>query len=238
MDYKQKGVTLYYQIQEYITSKVKSGEWKPQDKIPSEAEFSQMFNVSRFTVRQAISELTAEGMLVKKQGIGTFVSSPGKSGNYTSFSFWDQFGNQHIFKKFSVISSSHFIASCLEIPVGTPVAELYRIRCNENGTPIAIMKSYFSADYFPSLQNANLESRLYDLLKDQCGLTIHHIKSDIEPIIPTMEEAKYLEMPSATDPTLLLCWTCYDFSNKPIILTKHILSRDFCKLSITESYSY
>ncbi len=240
MDYRQKGISLYFQIEEFIANKIQSGEWKPGDKILTEFEMSEKFRVSRSTVRQAILDLVNEGMLVKRQGLGTFVSEAPKRGDYFDLAFWNEFGEKHILKHFSVVKAHHSVSSPLGIHVGAPVTELYRIRCTTDLVPMAVMKSYFSADLFPILKNSNetFEGLLYPMLREKCGLFIHHIKSEIEPVIPTEEERKYLKMDSLNLPTILLTWTCYDAENTPIILTKHILSRDRCKLSVMHNYTY
>ena len=55
---------------------IEGGEWKPGDKIPSENELCDKFEVSRMTIRQAINNLVEQGYLYRKRGIGTFVQLP------------------------------------------------------------------------------------------------------------------------------------------------------------------
>ena len=63
----------YQKLKEYLTDKIRSQEWMTGDKICSENELAEQFSISRHTVRQAISELAADGWLYKVQGKGTFV---------------------------------------------------------------------------------------------------------------------------------------------------------------------
>ena len=67
---------IYYQIQEWVKQLIEDGEWKPGDKIPSENELCDKFEVSRMTIRQAINNLVEQGYLYRKRGIGTFVQLP------------------------------------------------------------------------------------------------------------------------------------------------------------------
>lgn len=69
-------VPLYQQIKEDIKAAIESGRYKPKEQIPTEPELSAEYQVSRITVRRAVAELCAEGYLVKRQGRGTFVSTP------------------------------------------------------------------------------------------------------------------------------------------------------------------
>lgn len=71
--YKQKGVSLYYHIEKYIRQKIESGEWPLGAKLPTEAELAEFFNVSRTTIRQSVNGMVEAGLLVRRQGSGTYV---------------------------------------------------------------------------------------------------------------------------------------------------------------------
>lgn len=66
---------LYRQIKVLITQSLQAGDWKPGDLIPSEVELASRFKVSQGTVRKAIDELSAENLVVRRQGKGTFVAT-------------------------------------------------------------------------------------------------------------------------------------------------------------------
>lgn len=73
---------LYQQLMDDIKLDISNQKYRHGDKIPSETELAEIYNVSRITVRRAVSELCDEGYLAKHQGKGTFVThrrSPGKS---------------------------------------------------------------------------------------------------------------------------------------------------------------
>ena len=67
------GAPLYQQIYDDLKAAIKNGTYRQGDKIPSEAELSQSYEVSRITVRRAVEDLCFDGYLIKKQGRGTFV---------------------------------------------------------------------------------------------------------------------------------------------------------------------
>src|SRR4030042_6647324 len=69
-------IPLYYQLKLRIESQINSGAWKPGDRVPSESVLEEQFQVSRTTVRQALSELVNQGLLTRIQGKGTFVAQP------------------------------------------------------------------------------------------------------------------------------------------------------------------
>src|SRR5829696_7901770 len=63
----------YNQVAEHLRQRIYSGDLRPGDKLPSEAGLIQLFRVSRVTARGAIKDLQAEGLIVTKQGKGSFV---------------------------------------------------------------------------------------------------------------------------------------------------------------------
>lgn len=67
---------LHYQLKQHLLEKIESGEWKSNDLIPSEQELQNSFGLSRITVRQALSDLVYEGLLIRERGRGTFVAPP------------------------------------------------------------------------------------------------------------------------------------------------------------------
>ena len=71
---KDSSVALYQQLINEIKESIQAGELKPGDRLMTEGEFSKEYDVSRITVRKAIEVLVEEGILIKKQGIGTFVA--------------------------------------------------------------------------------------------------------------------------------------------------------------------
>ena len=65
---------LYYQLMDIIIKKINNGELKEHDKLPSERELCEQYNVSRTTVRQTMQELEKENLIYKQHGKGSFVS--------------------------------------------------------------------------------------------------------------------------------------------------------------------
>ena len=70
---KNSLVPIYEQVMDYIKKKIEKGEWKKGDKISTEKDLMELFDVSRGTIKKAISLLVEEKVLTQKQGKGTFV---------------------------------------------------------------------------------------------------------------------------------------------------------------------
>ncbi len=60
---KSHPLPIYYQLKELLREKIVAGEWQPGEMIPSERELSERYGISRMTARQALKELTTEGLL-------------------------------------------------------------------------------------------------------------------------------------------------------------------------------
>jgi GntR family histidine utilization transcriptional repressor len=66
----------YLEIKNFILSRIHTGEWAEGDQVPSENELAREFKVARMTVNRALRELSAEQVLTRVQGAGTFVARP------------------------------------------------------------------------------------------------------------------------------------------------------------------
>lgn len=67
---------FYEKVKQAISHQIATGVWRAHDRIPSEAELVAQFGFSRMTINRALRELTDEGLLVRLQGVGTFVAEP------------------------------------------------------------------------------------------------------------------------------------------------------------------
>ncbi len=74
MEVQRRPLPMYEQIKQLVLERIRSGEWRPDDQIPSENEMVEKLGISRMTVNRALRELTSEGHLIRVQGVGTFVA--------------------------------------------------------------------------------------------------------------------------------------------------------------------
>ncbi|MGB4290161.1 MAG: GntR family transcriptional regulator [Dethiobacteria bacterium] len=73
---KNSVIPIYYQLAKQFSEKIRSGSILPDEALPTESEIAAYFGISRMTVRRAISELAAAGMIYTQRGKGTFVARP------------------------------------------------------------------------------------------------------------------------------------------------------------------
>lgn len=67
-------IPIYHQLKSLIRGRIESGHWRPGDRLPTEHELCERYGISRAPVRQALTELTKDGLLRRRAGQGTFVS--------------------------------------------------------------------------------------------------------------------------------------------------------------------
>lgn len=69
-------VAMYRQLGTQLRDAILRGDYKVDGKLPTETELIRRFGVSRITARQAVDALVREGLVVRRQGKGTFVTAP------------------------------------------------------------------------------------------------------------------------------------------------------------------
>ncbi|GAB3062361.1 hypothetical protein GCM10027286_27550 [Virgibacillus ainsalahensis] len=71
---KHSPIPIYYQLEEQIKNFIQSENLAPGDILPSEREMSEKYKINRMTVRQAINNLVAQGLVYRQKGRGTFIA--------------------------------------------------------------------------------------------------------------------------------------------------------------------
>lgn len=167
LDY-DSGTPLYKQLSSELNLKITSGAWPYNTKIPTETELGKMYSVSRQTVRLAIDDLKNRGLIIKRQGVGTFVSRPKIESEIASFRFYDVDENstrQH--KKiidFGVVKADSNVAEKLRIGVYSDVFRIERLFFNDD-IPTTLAISYIDAAKCLTLTREMVETNgLYNSL--------------------------------------------------------------------------
>lgn len=75
---------LYARLKRHVRSRVESGEWPPDHRVPSENELVKSLGVSRMTANRALRELATEGLVTRIRGKGSFVAARKRSSQFQS----------------------------------------------------------------------------------------------------------------------------------------------------------
>lgn len=191
---------LYLQIKEFLISKIKAGHYQPDQRLPSERELSEQFQVGRMTVRQALLELMHEGRTYTRMGKGTFVLAPKIDQQLRALTGFSQEVKSRGGKPSSqvldarVIQASPFLANCLHLVPGTDVILLSRLRL-EDSIPLAIEAAHLPYSLFPNLleHDFTVES-LYAVLKSDYGASLIQAEQTIEAGLASAHEIEVLSL--------------------------------------------
>jgi DNA-binding GntR family transcriptional regulator len=143
---------LYYQLKRVLLAKIDSGELKSGDIFPTEQQIQETYDVSRTTVRQALSELEDEGKITRHRGRGTFVAKPKVSHSADSYpNLADHMSEQGLTPGWQLISADWLIpdnevSKHLKLSSGQKVFCLERLRL-ENDEAIGHHLAYIAPDY-------------------------------------------------------------------------------------------
>jgi GntR family transcriptional regulator len=153
---EDENTPLYIQLAKNLRRHISDGGIDPGNALPSERDLSEMTGMSRVTIRKAIERLIEEGLLFRRQGLGTFVAPRIEAQGSTLSGFSDDAlrrgerpGVIWMFKNYA--SPTEDEAQALEIAQTTKVARLGRVRLL-GGEPLAIEHAVVPARFLPVLE--------------------------------------------------------------------------------------
>lgn len=228
---------IYVQLLDILESQINDKTLVPGDRLPSENEFCSAYHISRTTIRQTFRELEKQGLIVRKQGRGTFVCESKVSrslGNLYSFS--------EEMKKLGMVPSSKVLSYRLVSKDACPsnlrefeserLIEVVRLRLADE-TPMLVEHTYLSVDLCPDLSWERLEKdALYSILSEHYGLQPYRAVETYEAVLMTKEESQQLDCNSG-DPAFLIRRSTWDRDDRLIENTSSIMPGLRSKFEIT-----
>lgn len=198
---KSVPIPLYFQLKELILQQIKEGSYKVGDAIPTEKDFSEIYDISRTTVRQAITELVQEGWLYRVKSKGTFVRAPKIEQSFIQAlgSFNDQILELGMTPStevldFKVIEVPDEVAMHLKLAVGEKVIYIHRRRFADS-EPIVMVETYLPYDKCEFVLDRDLvKESLYPILSELNETQICKIRRFIEAVEATQYDIKNLNM--------------------------------------------
>jgi GntR family transcriptional regulator len=228
-------VPLYHQLKEIIIENIENNIWNPGDKIPSEHQLREQYDVSRNTAKKAIEDLVQDGILYRVQGTGTFVSKPKIEQSLSGFYSFSQVLKEKGLKPTDIIlevkieKASTKIAKALKINKDDEVIMLQRLRC-ANEEPIILESSYLPKKRINDVEKIRLvgDTPLYDILANEFNIVVNSAKETFEPVLVRDYEEIHLGVKEGY-PALLLERVAYDRLKQPVEFCKSIVRGDRCR---------
>jgi GntR family transcriptional regulator len=233
---RQSIVPLYYQIQQHILERIRSGKFKPGKPLPSEKDISRRLGVSRMTARQALKSLCHSGEAYSLRGKGTFVSASKLEKNFRqvqSFSEEIEARGSRPHSKviaFEIVSAAEEAAEALHIPPQEKMIRLRRVRLAD-ASPMGVESTYLPLRLFPDLlRRFDPRTSLYRALSETYGIHIAHADEVVEAGLASAEEARLLRI-ERRSPVFLFTRTAYDESGRPVEHMKSTFRGDRYKIA-------
>ncbi|HEX6398745.1 MAG TPA: GntR family transcriptional regulator [Steroidobacteraceae bacterium] len=185
---------LYQQLQRALRGAIENGAIGPDDALPPERDLAEMLGVSRITVRKAIDELVDDGLLIRKQGSGTFVSNRVEKNfaKLTSFSEDMRARGREprsVWMNRAAGTVTPEESLTLRSSPGTPVLRFHRIRYADDA-PMAIEYATVIASCLTSVDD--VENSLYEALERTGNRPVRALQR-LRAVLLTADQAKLLK---------------------------------------------
>ena len=209
---------LYKQLIRKLRGDIMSGIYAAHSRIPSEQELCDTYQVSRVTVRKALAELTREGLLERRQGKGTFVSTPRIHKDLRDVNSFHA-----VCRMMGCVPDSRVIHAGMTDATdedmerlltgeGEQVVEIVRLR-KADEMPVMLETNHFPAAY-SWLLTAPLTKSLYDQLHEH-GVEATQAIHEISLVYADASEARLLEL-NPGEALLCLNEIIYDQHGHPL----------------------
>lgn len=185
---KANRVSLATQAQQYLLGLVGDGTYQPGEQLPSETDLAGQLGISRATLREALQNLEQEGIVVRRHGVGTFVTN-GYGGRLEGGlerleSILELGGRQGMELRYDDLQlqetlSDPELSEKLNVPAGTPLTSVQRVICAD-GKPVAYMVDLVLASILPvEAFDAGFTGSVLDLLRQDEGIQINQAVAEI-----------------------------------------------------------
>lgn len=238
---KYSNVPLYSQLKNLIIDKIQNNEFSEEAQIPSEQELCELYDISRPTVRQAISELTSSGYLYKEKGKGTFVSKSKRKVDVKNYSgFTDSILDSQEPGQHNIVSMKIADAGSIDFQENvfgssqisgqqSTFAEITYLSL-EKEEALSLNVSYIPLNLFPTIiEDIKAKKPSFEILRGKYPLVPVKTKSSIEVVFTGQLEAQYLKVQTGS-PLIRIENILYSKSGQAVELVICKYRADKCKL--------
>lgn len=227
--YREGRGPRYLQLYRHLATAISSGRLEPDSQLPPERDLAEIADVSRVTVRKAVSQLVTDGLIEQRRGAGSFVRSaaPRLEQSLSRLtSFTEYMAARGLTSTSQVLGRGLFPpmpdeSIALGLPASERVARIERLR-SADGTPMALERSSLPTDILPDPQL--VLTSLYSVLRDR-GLAPVRAIQRITAANLGPQEAALLNLPEGAA-VLRIDRTGYLGSGRPVEFTRGFYRSD------------
>lgn len=227
----KEGIPRHTQISNWLRAEIERGEFKADDKLPSENELAKKFDVSRVTIRRALQSLESESIIYRCQGLGSFVSEHRATHNLIRLTDFNEdmiragLEPSSQVKKFETVVASDWLADQLQIELGCKVLQIDRLRF-ANAEPIAYDCTWLPVFYGQLLSEEALEdSTIFRILEKEYNIPVTKGSYRMSAEIADEQMAGELNVP-VNSPLFLIDRLSYTLGGKPLYYQKRFYRND------------
>jgi GntR family transcriptional regulator len=232
---------LYDRAIDALNRFIEQNGYVPGDKLPAEGDLAKQLGISRPTLREAMGNLEGQGIILRRHGVGTFVTAPAQGTMQGGLevlesvrSLADRAGVAMNRADWVVtrVEASDLIAEKLDVEPGTPLARVQMTAQNED-CKYAYLDNYVLASCvdFASLEKFKNGS-LIDFLLDQDDLKLTYTSTDLHSVEADAEVAGWLGS-DAGIPLMLLTETYFTETGVPVAYEFNYFITDCLHFHIT-----
>lgn len=214
-------IPFYKQLKDMIIEEIESGKLKHGDKLLSERDLAEKYEISRMTARNAIAILEREGFVERRVGVGTFIARKRIEMNFVTFNSFTRTmlekGLVPGTKKLQIRKekAKATLARHLGLDVGEEMIVIKRLRM-ANGMPMALEESFIPFRFCPGVEEYIADDvSLYRILEEQYGIVLVGADQYMQMVFPDEEECKLLKIKKEV-PCFLLEAVAYDQTNRAV----------------------
>lgn len=239
----ERRIPIATQVSSIISGRIHGQEYLAGSRLPSESDLAQELGVSRATVRSALGRLAAEGLVIRKQGDGTYVNAhidsvPTRMGGIWNFLRLIEYsGYQASIRAIAqaVRAATEPEVSALRLTDGEQVLAMTRLFCAD-GNPVIL--SYGAAPIrllVEPAEQCNAELSLDDFIQRYYRRQISYTIFDIHTTMPGETLRNVLQLESG-EPVLVLDQTFYDAANQPIFYSRGYFQDKIVRLRLVQAW--
>jgi GntR family transcriptional regulator len=240
-DPRKNNVPLYFQLEQIIKSKILMGELLAGEQIPTEKELCETYQVSTITARQAVLNLVNEGLIVRRQGKGSFIREGLEDiKNIRTLQLRGDI-NDIIpegleTQKVKVLDirkvlSPKKVANLLNIEEGQEVIQVRRTR-SDHGTPVSYIKNFIPLEIGEKIKKEDLcIYPMMGILRNRLKIPLTGGIQYVEAIIADYDIASALSI-SISSPILYLETIIFARQKKPVEFVQTFYRPDQFRYSV------
>lgn len=216
-------IPKYLQISDWLTESIQMGRYKVGEKLPSEIELSRMCQVNRNTLRQAIAELSARGLLRKEKGLGTFVAASESVALKHQLSRIASFGHElsraGIRENTRLLGKAHefppeHVARGLGLGPDSRVIAIRRLRTGDD-IPLIYEETFLPVDLYDGILDMDLTGSMYEIFTHTFNTVLARCEQTISAVNLNKKIAGLLHR-RENDAALYMESVTYNDHNMPV----------------------